>query len=136
MSRCVLRRTYVRAPRIARGKRYKSHYLFWPEQFRPRRGMAATTAVGCLAIGIVCAVVIYQVVIDFFSPVSTQDAFERTVEHVPIYATAAVPVADVDHVGSIGRTRFPRAVARVTLPIIGTSTVAQSRTLTAAAAAR
>ena len=127
MSRCVPRRTYVRAPRVGGGKRYKSYYLFWPEQARPRRGMAATTAVACLAIGIVCAVVIYHVVTDFFSAVSTQEAFERTVEHVPIYATAAVPVADADHVGSISRTRFPRAVAKVRLPIIGTSTIAQSR---------
>jgi hypothetical protein len=93
MSRFVLRRTYVRASRIARGKRCKSCYVFWPEQARPRRVIPLTTAVGGLAMVIVCAVAFYCIVTGLFSPVSTQEVFERTVVEIPIYATASAPAA-------------------------------------------
>jgi hypothetical protein len=114
--------------------RYRRFYSLWPEQARPRRAIPSTTAVGGLATVIVCAVAFYCIVTDFFRPVSTQEAFERTVAQIPIYATASAPTATPDYVGSIRRTRFAGAVAKVTLPIIGTSTIAPNRTPTAVAA--
>ncbi|MGA7450977.1 MAG: hypothetical protein WBW73_06780 [Rhodoplanes sp.] len=95
-----------------------------------------TAMLGGLAMGIVCAVALYYIVTDFLGLAPTHEALEKTAAHIPMYATARAPTATADYVGSIGRARSARAGAKVTLPIIGTSTTAESRTPTAAAAAR
>jgi hypothetical protein len=102
-------------------KRYSSSFSFWPERARPRRVIPLAPAFGGLAIGIVCAVAVFIVVTDLYRSVSTQEV------HVPIYATATAPVAAAEPVGSITRTRSPRAVAKVRLPIIGTRAITHSR---------
>ena len=108
-------------------KRHRSSFSLWPEGARPRRIIPLTPAFGGLAIGIACAVAVYIVVIDFYRSVFTQEALETSVVHVPIYATATAPVTAAEPVGSITRTRSPRAVAKVTLPIIGSRAITQSR---------
>ena len=102
-------------------KRHSSSFSLWPEGARPRRIIPLAPAFGGLAIGIVCVVAVYIVVTGLYRSVSTEEV------HVPIYATATAPVTAAESVGSITRTRSPRAVAKVTLPIIGTRAIAQSR---------
>jgi len=117
-----LRQFYVR---LARGpsvrKRYSLNLSLWPERARPRRAIPLTRASGGLAIGIVCAVAVSLVVIGLYRFVATQEV------HVPIYATAPAPVIAAEYVGSITRTRSPRAVAKVGLPFIGTPAITRSR---------
>ena len=103
-------------------KRYGSNYSLWPEQARPRRAIPLTTAVGGFAIGIVCAVAAYNVVIDFLRPVSIQRvARESAIAHVPINTSTAAPVTAADPVA-----RFRRSVAKITLPTIGTLPITPS----------
>ena len=102
-------------------KHYGSNYSLWPEQARPRRAIPLTLEVGGLAIGIVCGVAGYNVVNDFLHFVSTQEVLERTVAEVPSYATVAGSSTGAS------RTRSSRVVAKVTLPIIGTRAITQSR---------
>ena len=104
-------------------KRYSINYSLWPEQARPRRAIPLTLAVGGFAIGIVCAVAGHNVVTGFLHPVSTQEvARESTVAHVPLYPAATAP----DPVEPASRTQSRRSVAKVTLPTIGTRSVAPS----------
>lgn len=102
-------------------KRYSSNFSLWPEQARPRRVILLTPASGGLAIGIVCAVAVYIAVTGLYRSVSPEEV------HVPIYATATAPVTAAASVGSITRTRSPRAVSKVGLPIIGTRAITPSR---------
>ena len=69
MSRYVPRQIKLgAAPRGSRVRnRCRTCYSLWPEQARPRRAIPLTTAVGGLAMVIVCAVAFYCIVTDFFN---------------------------------------------------------------------
>jgi hypothetical protein len=101
-----------------------ANYSLWPKRARPRRAMPLTFGVGGLAIGIVCALAAHNGVTGFLRPVSIQNLDrESAVAHVPINAGATAPVMAVEPVEPVSRTRSSRAVATVTLPIIGTRTI-------------
>jgi hypothetical protein len=104
-----------------------SNYSLWPERARPRRAMPLVFGVGGFAIGIVCALAAHNVVTDFLRPVSIQNLNrESAIAQVPIYTGATAPVTGVEPPDPVSRTRSSRAVATVTLPIIGTRTITPS----------
>jgi hypothetical protein len=99
-----------------------SNYSLWPERARPRRAIPLVFGVGGFAIGIVCAVAAHNVVTYFIRPVSIQNLDrEGAVAHVPINTGATAPGTAVEPGEPLGRTGSSRAVAKVTLPTIGTT---------------
>ena len=99
-----------------------SNYSLWPERARPRRAIALVFGVGGFAIGIVCAVAAHNVVTGLLRPVSIQNLEQgNAVAPFPINRGATAPGTAVEPGEPVGRTRSSRAVAKVTLPTIGTT---------------
>ena len=117
---------HVRPRGVGLHKR-SSNYSLWPEQARPRRPFPLTFGVSGFAIGIVCAVAAQTVVTDFLRPVSIQNLDRGSaVAPVPINTGATAPVTAAEPVETVSRPRSSRAVAKVTLPTIGTRTIMPS----------
>ena len=110
-----------------------SNYSLWPEQARPRRAIPLTFGVGGFAIGIVCAVAAHNVVTDFLRPVSIREpvsiqelARESAVAQTPINTGATAAVTAAEPVETVSSTRSSRAVAKVTLPTVGSRAITPS----------
>ena len=89
--------------------------------------MPLVFGVGGFAIGIVCAVAAHNVVTDFLRPVSIQNLNrESAIAQVPIYTGATAPGTAAEPGEPVSHTQSSRAVAKVTLPIIGTRTITPS----------
>jgi hypothetical protein len=89
--------------------------------------MPLVFGVGGFAIGIVCAVAAHHVVTDFLRPVSIPSLDrESAIVQVPNYTGATAPGTAAEPGEPVSRTQSSRAVAKVTLPTIGTRAITPS----------
>lgn len=102
-----------------------SNYSLWPKRVRPRWVIRLTFWVAGFAIGIVCALAAHNGLTDFLRTVSIQNLHRESAgARVPINVGSTAAVTAVEPVSN---NRSSRAVAKVTLPIIGTRTIVPNR---------